>query len=90
MLLGSNDSWIHCPPSSPGSDLWYKARYEHIFPWLRIQGGSLRNVSVPPPSFPPKDKGAIGPGRAEKAPVGTRQTGTHIGQVLQALAQDLP
>lgn len=90
MFLGSSNSWIHGPPSSPGSDLWCKARHEHVFPWLGVQVVSLRNGSDLPPPFPPKSKAAIGPGRAEKGLVGIRLNGTHIGQVLQAPAQGLP
>lgn len=48
MFLGATGCWIHCSPSRLGSDLWYQVRYEHLFPQLRVQVGSLRNSSGSP------------------------------------------
>lgn len=88
MFLGSRDCWIHCPPSSLGSDLWCQVGHECLFPQLGVQVGSLGNGSGPRP--PPKGKAAIGPGWAEEGLAGIRQNGTHIRQVFQAPAQGLP
>lgn len=72
-----------------GSDLWCQPRHECLFPWLRVQVGSLGNGSARPP-LPPKGKTVTGPDWAEEGLVGVGQNGTHIGQVLEAPAQGLP